>query len=140
MIAFLDMHLDRGRYADQSKILTAGIAVGKDLSLTPIQLNMADRIVLSQFMEGSERLSSHGMESWHWEVRKARDLITGDGAVVLWQGEKDGALVGVGFPLAPDKLLVIGPNLPEQPNFNEMVRNRSRRWLVGQRGQFTRRR
>lgn len=136
LIAFLDMHLDRGRYADQANILTPAIALHHDFSTSEIQLNMSDRITLSRHLPEVERLTDQGMEGWEWEVRGAQKLITGDGAVLLWSTDRSEKLAGVTFPLSPTELLVIGPGLPGQPNLNGLVQGNSKRWLVGSRGQF----
>lgn len=136
MVAFLDMHLDRGRYANQAKILTPGLALMADGRVESINLNLADRISLSQSLPEVLRLRDLGLESWEWEVREARNLVTGDGAVLLWSTDDSDDLEGVTFPLSPTQLLVIGPGLPGQPDLNGLVRKNSRRWIVGSRGAF----
>lgn len=137
LVAFLDMHLDRGRYADQAKLTSLGIALGMDGTLSPIELNMADRIALSQFLPEVTRLRDAGAADWEWQVRETRTpLITGDGAVLLWRQNEPEGLAGVSFPLSPTQLLVIGPAPHTLPSVNGLVQSNSKRWLVGTRGTF----
>jgi hypothetical protein len=47
MIAFLDMHLDRGRYADQMDIRTPAVMTKTDGTIEDVEFNFADRLLLS---------------------------------------------------------------------------------------------
>lgn len=51
MTAFLDMHLERGRYADQTGIRTPAVLVKTDGSAEDAQFNLGDRLLLSRYME-----------------------------------------------------------------------------------------
>lgn len=131
MTAFLDMHLERGRYADQTGIRTPAVLVKTDGSAEDAQFNLGDRLLLSRYMEGAVRLAALGVEQWPWEVREARSLATGDGAVLLWR-EKPGAEISVvTFPLSPTQLLVIGTGYEVQAPLNTLLAEHSRRWIVG---------
>lgn len=60
VIAFLDMHLDRGRYADQSEVRTPAVLVKTDGSSEDASLSLGDRLLLSRHMEGVVRLAALG--------------------------------------------------------------------------------
>lgn len=131
VVAFLDMHLDRGRYADQTKVRSRAVVVKADGSAEEAKLNLADRFMLSQYMKGVIRLTDHDLEGWPWQVYDAQNLVTGDGAVVLW-GKADGnKLATVTFPLSPTRLLVIGNEFNNSVRFNTPVVTNSKRWIVG---------
>lgn len=131
VIAFLDMHLDRGRYADQSEVRTPAVLVKTDGSSGDASLSLGDRLLLSRHMEGVVRLAALGVAQWPWQVLEARSLATGDGAVLLWR-QTDGAEVSlVTFPLSPTQLLVIGEGFPERAPLNTLLAQHSRRWIVG---------
>lgn len=130
LVAFLDMHLDRGRYADQTKINTPALAIKSDGRVENIVLNLGDRLALSQSMENVLRLASHGIEEWPWKVRSVQNLATGDGAVLLWGAGSEGAVSSITFPLSPTQMLVIGqdPKLPAL--HNTLLEMNSRRWII----------
>ncbi len=140
VIAFLDMHLDRGRYADQAGIDVPAAIVKADglsgnvmLNSEEAVLSLADRLVLSQGFSDVLRLASLGIENWPWHVVEARNLATGDGAVLLWEKTAGAGVSTVTFPLSPSELLVIGEELPlDTPlNFNMFLAKNCRRWIVG---------
>lgn len=131
VVAFLDMHLDRGRYADQSDVRTPAVLMRTDGSAEDAVLNLGDRLLLSRFMEGPVRLARLGVEQWPWEVRDARSLATGDGAVLLWRENAGAEASIVTFPLSPAQLLVIGTGFIGQPPLNTLLAEHSRRWIVG---------
>jgi len=138
VIRFLDMHLDRGRYADQAGIDVPAVIVKADglsenvkLSSEDVTLSLADRLLLSQGLPDVLRLSSLGIQDWPWHVREARSLATGDGAVLLWETTAGAGVSTVTFPLSPAELLVIGEELPAGIGFNTRLAENSRRWIVG---------
>lgn len=131
-IEFLDMHLERGRYADQAavrmpvgigNIVTGGFEMG--------EMTMGDRLVLSESMNKEAiRISRLGVERWPWRVATVNSgLITGDGAVLMWERRAGAGVTTVTFPLSPTRLLVLGDDLPNVP-INALIANRSRRWLI----------
>lgn len=138
VIAFLDMHLDRGRYADQTKVRIPAVVLKTGGRIENAELTLGDRLLLSQSFKDVLRLTTLGLEQWPWHVREEEGLITGDGAVILWRPTEGADMSTVSFPLSPTQLLVIGHNLPEDVRFNPVLNSRlaenSRRWIVGARG------
>jgi hypothetical protein len=134
LVAFLDMHLDRGRYANQGDIRTPAVVLKTGGQVEKAELNLADRALLSQSLPDVTRLAALNLESWRWEVREATGLATGDGAVILWQSAESEPLSSVTFPLSPTQLLVIGRDIPGQPQLNTHLAQNSRRWVIGERG------
>lgn len=133
LIAFLDMHLDRGRYADQIKENVPAVVVRPE-GVEETSLSVGDRLLLSQSFSDVIRLVTLGLEEWPWKVMPAKHLATGDGAVLLW-GLTDGAPIStVSFPLSPNELLVIGQDLPPFVDINSLLERHSRRWIIGVRG------
>ncbi len=138
VIAFLDMHLERGTYADQAKIQTPALAVRTDGTSEEVGLRLADRLILSRHMKEADRLADHGLENWQWAVYEGGGLVTGDGAVLRWaESKQNNALCTVTFPLSPTHLLVIGRPLDERVPINEVLVSRCRRWIIGQVGTLT---
>lgn len=131
MVAFLDMHLDRGRYADQTKTRIPAVLVKIGGLVEDAELNLGDRLLLSQSLRDVIRLTNLGIEQWPWAVREARGLATGDGAVLLWRPTDGAEISTVSFPLSPSKLLVIGQDLPDDVPLNPLLAKNSRRWIVG---------
>lgn len=134
MIAFLDMHLDRGRYADQTKLRVPAVLVKTGGDFEAAELALGDMLLLSQALPEVLRLSALGLEQWEWKMLEANGLATGDGAVLLWQPTKDAGVCTVSFPLSPTRLLVIGQDLPDELPLNARVAANSKRWIVGERG------
>lgn len=134
MIAFLDMHLDRGRYADQTKLRVPAVLVKTGGEFEEAELGLGDLLVLSQSLPEVLRLTTIGLDRWEWRVLDANGLATGDGAVMLWRPTKDAAICTVSFPLSPTRLLVIGQDLPDGLPLNARMAANSKRWIVGQRG------
>ncbi|QKS17888.1 DUF4238 domain-containing protein [Curtobacterium sp. Csp2] len=136
LIAFLDMHLNRGRYADQVGVQTSAVALRTDGTSEQVQLNTADRMLLSRSEERLVRLAALGVEHWQLTIEEwPQMLVTGDGAVLLWRDANGSGVGTVTFPLSPSLLLVLGPRLDYPDNFqlNALVAANSRRWLIGQR-------
>ncbi len=133
VIAFLDMHLDRGRYADQARIDVPAVVVKSTGPNEDATLSLGDRLLLSQGFDDVLRLCSLGIEDWPWDVIDAANLATGDGAVLLWELTPGGGVSTITFPLSPSQLLVIGEGLPlDVPiNFNMFLGRNCRRWIVG---------
>lgn len=127
MVSFLDMHLDRGRYANRSgerapaKLLTLGGHTQDG------ELSLGDILLLSQYVAGVIRLKELGITTWAWQVQDARHLATGDGAVLLWTSSAQDRISTVSFPLSPTKLLVIGRDLPIDVPLNDRLAMNSRR-------------
>ncbi len=138
VVAFLNMHLERGRYADQAKITTPALLIKTNGSSEEANLKLGDRLLLSRNMEGVLDLRKLTLEEWPWRVYEAVNLVTGDGAVLLWRETKDSELCSITFPLSPTLMLVIGQEVDLQLPFNELVVSKSRRWLVASVGMLTR--
>lgn len=131
VIAFLDMHLDRGRYADQAKVLAPALLVKTDGGHEDGHLSLGDRLLLSQSLNEVLRLATLGLDQWPWKVFEAEGLPTGDGAVLLWRATEDADICTVSFPLSPTRLLVIGEDLPDGiPLINRLTAN-CKRWIIG---------
>lgn len=139
LIAFLDMHLNRGRYADQAAVTTPAVMMMNDGQMKDVDFNMADRMLLSQSLPELVRLATRSIEDWSWQVLQpaaGNFLATGDGAVLLWRESEESGLSTVSFPLSPTQLLVIGNDLPDPLPINPLMAEQSQRWLIGQRGTF----
>ena len=134
VIAFLDMHLDRGRYADRTKVRAPAAVLKSDGRIVHTELALGDALLLSQSFEDVLRLTSLRLEQWPWRVREARGLATGDGAVLLWCPTDGADISTVSFPLSPTQLLVIGEDLPDGIPHNPLLAEHSKRWIVGARG------
>ncbi|MEV7875543.1 hypothetical protein [Microbacterium sp. NPDC089188] len=134
MIAFLDMHLARGRYADQANLRVPAVLVMTDGTTKDTELALGDVLTLSQSRQDVFRLSSLPLEEWDWKVLDAVGLATGDGAVLLWRPTKNDEVCTISFPLSPTKLLVIGEDLPDGIPLNVRIAENSRRWIVGVKG------
>lgn len=133
-IAFLDMHLHRGRYADRAGVRVPAIMLMKDGTTQEKDLLLGDMLVLTHEHADTLRLTSRGLERWRWQVYTTDDLFTGDGAVLLWQPNAEHDFSTVTFPLSPTQLLVIGDDIPSDLNVNRFIVNNCRRWVVGRRG------
>lgn len=134
VIAFLDMHLDRGRYADRTKHRAPAVVLKTDGRVAHTELALGDILLLSQSFQDVLRLTTLGLEKWPWQVRKARGLATGDGAVLLWRPTDGAEISTISFPLSPTQLLVIGENLPDDIPHNPLLAQNSKRWIVGVKG------
>ncbi|QIV87733.1 DUF4238 domain-containing protein [Glutamicibacter mishrai] len=132
-VDFLDMHLSRGRFANQVEVLTPALVLRADKDPETLLLKLGDRFLLSQYEKETLRLPELQLEDWPWVITETRGLITGDGAVLLWHREKGGPVATVSFPLSPTQLLVIGEPLAISGTqyLNDRVGVCSRRWLVG---------
>lgn len=132
IIAFLDMHVERGRYADQASVTLPAATGNMDGSIELVEMGLGDRLSLAEGLDRqAPRLSGLQLERKRWHVIDlgTDQLITGDGAVLPF-GERDQTRT-VTFPLSPAKLLLIGDNvLGRNVPFNWLVAQRSRRWLV----------
>lgn len=134
MIAFLDMHLDRGRYADQTKLRAPAVVLKTGGEVEAVELRLGDVLLLSQSHAEVLRLKSLGLDQWAWRVWPVDGLVTGDGAVLLWRSTKNAEICTVSFPLSPTRLLIIGEELPDGVPMNDRIASNSKRWLVGGRG------
>lgn len=137
LIAFLDMHLDRGRYANRSNLSKIGVparAVNTDGSCGDAELSLGDLIFLSQYLPEVFRLRTLGIEGWPWRVVHVDGLATGDGAVLLWHQPDSEEVCTISFPLSPTKLLVIGQPLSDGVSLNLSLANNSKRWIIGEIG------
>jgi hypothetical protein len=133
-IAFLDMHLDRGRYAHRTKVRAPALVLRKDGRVKQTELALGDALLLSQSLPEVLRLTNLGLEQWPWHVREETDLATGDGAVLLWRTINRRQISTIYFPLSPTQLLVIGKDLPDDAPVNRRLEQNSNRWIVGARG------
>lgn len=131
VIAFLQMHLERGLYADQNKILTPAVLIKTGGLVEQADLNLGDRLVLSRLHQERLDLTALALENWQWQVVSAKHLATGDGAVLRWKPTPGGGFSTVSFPLSPTQLLVIGDDIPESAPLNTMLAKNCRRWILG---------
>ena len=132
MIVFLDMHLDRGRYADQTKLRAPALVLKTGGEVEEAELRLGDVLLLSQSHPEVLRLPTLGLDKWEWKVWPVEGLVTGDGAVLLWgSSSKDAEICTVTFPLSPTRLLVIGRDLPDGVPMNDRIASNSKRWIVG---------
>lgn len=134
LIAFLDMHLDRGRYANQAKVMSPATMLNNDASHKNGEMNAADRLFLSQYLPEVPRLSKLGIEEWPWQIWPVPGLVTGDGAVLLWSEPGSEEVITICFPLSPTRLLVIGQDLPDGVWLNGRIAENSKRWIIGEVG------
>lgn len=134
VVAFLDMHLVRGRYADRTKVRAAAVALRTDGRIEHTELALGDALLLSQSFPDVLRLTTLGLEQWAWHVQEETCLATGDGAVLLWRAIDGAPVTTVSFPLSPTQLLVIGEDLPDDIPLNALLAQNSKRWIVGVRG------
>lgn len=136
VVAFLDMHLERGRYADQANVKMPIAKIdffngGVEMA----EMGLGDRLVLSRDMEKSTvRIADLGVLKWRWRIATSAEglLLTGDGAVLLFERSKGTGVATITFPLSPTRLLVLGDDLPPAPlrDLNAFTIAKSRRWLV----------
>jgi hypothetical protein len=133
MIAFLDMHLDRGRYADQAETRTPALLLMRDGTMKDVEFNVADRLVLSQSLEDVVRLRVLGLESWDWQILPG-EFVTGDGAVLLFRESESTEVCTIAFPLSPTQLLLIGKPFAGPVALNPLIASKSRRWIVARPG------
>lgn len=133
-IAFLDMHLHRGRYADRAGVRVPAVMLMKDGTTQEKDLLLGDMLVLTHEHSDTLRLTSRGLERWTWQIYTTDVLFTGDGAVLLWRPDAQHDFSTVTFPISPTQLLVIGDDIPSDLNVNRFIVNNCRRWVVGQRG------
>lgn len=140
LVIFFNMHLERIWYANQIKIQIPGLAFQSNGEIKSINLNLADRIILDRFICNTNLLSL-GIEKWPWELvnlRKNIEFFTGDGAVILWRKIGSINVSTITFPIASDKILVIGNDFFQiWPDFNTVLVLKSRRWLVGKKEQLS---
>jgi hypothetical protein len=135
MINFLDMHLDRGRYADQVGALIPAVLLKVGGVVETVEFNAADRLRLSQSLPDVLRLANLGLDKWEWRVQPwPHNIVTGDGAVLLFQESPSADVCTVAFPLSPSLLLVIGKQLQVPIAINDLIAARSRRWLISSLG------
>lgn len=135
LVAFLDMHLDRGRYANQSKVSAPAIILKTDGSHEEVELNLGDLLLLSQHLPEVLRLNKLGIEEWPWRVERINGLATGDGAVLLWHEPGSEEVCTVSFPISPTQLLTIGQPIPDDaPHPNFPLSKTSKRWIIGEIG------
>lgn len=133
IVDFLDMHRERGGFADKTKarvpMASANVLTGESRL---VHAGLGDRIVLSRSVDTSRvRIKDLRVDRWRWHVLPVDSgLITGDGAVLLWS-ERD-AVRTVTFPISPSRLLVIGSGLSGATvPINSLMADHSRRWLIG---------
>lgn len=138
IVHFLDMHLERGRWADQSAVrIPVGIATidqpGGDFRMA--QAGLGDRLALSR-IEGlgpnDLKIANLGIDRWPWRVAAVESgLVTGDGAVLAVSQRDGDAVTTVSFPLSPTRLLIIGEGFGRTAvPINGVIAGRCRRWLV----------
>ncbi|WP_434513236.1 hypothetical protein [Clavibacter nebraskensis] len=133
MIKFLDMHLDRGRYADQMDVRTPAVLLKMDGTIENVEFNVADRLLLSRSIDDVIHLGALGLESWEWRVIPG-DFVTGDGAVLLFRESEGADVCTITFPLSPTQLLLIGKPFELDLPLNQLIADKSRQWLIGRPG------
>lgn len=138
LVRFMDMHLERGRYADQASVKVP-IAVGNFATggAEMSEMSLGDRLVLSRSInKDALRLADLGVLKWRWRIAASVPpyLVTGDGSVLLFERRTGSGVCTVTFPLSPSKLLIMGEDLPQASlqGVNEMTLLKSRRWWVDQ--------
>ncbi len=62
MVAYIDMHLDGGRYTDQTKIRTPAALFKTNALVEVDELTFGDRLLLSQSLLDVIRLTALGLE------------------------------------------------------------------------------
>jgi hypothetical protein len=132
IIDFLDMHLERGRYADQAAVkMPVAIANAFTGGVQMSEMGLGDRLTLSRDINKEAlRISALRADRWPWRVAEVRSgLITGDGAVLIWERTKGSGVTTISFPLSPTRLLILGEELPSVP-INAFILNNCRRWLI----------
>lgn len=134
MIAFLNMHLERGRFANRANVRAQALILKTDGRVERSELRLGDAITLSQAHSDVLKLNTLGLDQWEWRVWSVDGLVTGDGAVLLWRSSTGNAVCRVTFPLSPTRLLIIGEDLPDGVRMNDYVASNSKRWIVGTRG------
>jgi len=133
VVEFLDMHHQRGRFADQAAVKIPAVALGLGIEPHPIEMGLGDRLTLSRDVDKTSiRMSSLGLTRRRWRVEAVESgLATSDGAVMLWQDANDPAVRSVTFPLSPTRLLVIGEEIDTRHiELNRLIVAASRRWIV----------
>ena len=134
VIAFLDMHQERGRYADQAGVrlpVAAGNLHSPGVRME--EMSLGDRLTLARDMDkGAVLVSSLGVARWRWRVQPVDSgLVTGDGAVLLWQKTSSAPVTAVSFPVSPNRLLILGDGLDGLTiPLNTLIMSKCRRWLV----------
>jgi len=134
IIAFLDMHLDRGRYAGRAQFRAPALVLKAGGGIEEAELRLGDALVLSQALPAVLRLRTLGLDRWDWKIWPVNGLVTGDGGVLLWRPTEQDGVCTVSFPLSPTRLLVIGQGLPDEVPMNDYIASNSKRWIVGARG------
>ncbi len=134
IIAFLDMHLHRGRYADRADTEVGATLVMTDLSFQDVKLKLGDMLALTHQYKETLRLTDLDLLNWDWRVHPFEGLYTGDGAVLLWALNPESELRTITFPLSPTKLLSVGEILPDGIDVNLRLLANCRRWIIGQKG------
>lgn len=132
-IAYLDMHLERGRHAHQTRFRAPALLIKTGGRSEEADLNFGDLMTLSQHTNNVVRLAPRGLEDWPWEVCDLAGLATGDGGVLLWRDTAEVELSTVTFPLSPTQLLLIGtkPRSLRSVGLNTRLAQNCRRWIVG---------
>lgn len=131
MIAFLDMHLHRGRFADQAKVRTPALLWKLGGQIEEAELSLGDRLLMSQWLPDTLKLSTLGLDQWPWKIRREERLPTGDGAVIVWAPSKGADIAAVSFPLSDTRLLVIGDDLPDDVPVVPRIIDNCKRWIIG---------
>ncbi|OWP20308.1 hypothetical protein CBF90_02090 [Microbacterium sp. AISO3] len=135
LIAFLDMHLHRGRYADRAGVRVPAQVLRTDGTIEAAELALGDLLTLARGLDDIVQLRDLGLEHWYWQILlQERPLATGDGAVMLWSPAEGSPVSTVTFPLSPTQLLVVGEALREHLPISAAIAKNSKRWLVGLRG------
>lgn len=129
---FIEMHRERGLYADQTKVRMPVIFGGPG-GIRPETMGLGDRLALRDSVDtGIAKLKNLELRRWRWRVHETEwSIITGDGAVLLWRDYPDSPISTVTFPLSPNKLLMIGAEFNENDfPINQCIADNCRRWII----------
>jgi len=135
LVTFLDMHLERGRYADQAKVRVPAAMGSTTAPVQMVDMALGDRLTFARDVDtDAVRLRRLDLEKWRWRVHHVESgLVTGDGAVLLFRARSGEGVGAVTFPLSPSRLLVIGDALDGLSfPINLLIANACRRWLIDQ--------
>lgn len=138
VIRFLEMHRERGLYADQVKtrvpVISGNFMTG---AIEERELGLGDRLTLARSANKEDaRITDLRLDRRRWQVVEVSSgLLTGDGAVLQWAPSAEATVSTVTFPISPKRLLIVGDDI-DVPwrRLNYLAASRSRRWIVGQPG------
>lgn len=139
IIQFMDMHLERGRFAGQAEVRLP-VVFGGTGGIRPEEMGLGDRLTLARDVDtGALRLETLNLKQWQWRVYEVNEgLVTGDGAMLLWRKNAQSGLSAITFlpltltcPISPRRLLVLGTGIDRFAlPINQLIAGNCRRWIV----------